>query len=563
MGCPVKLNFRLARIMDQDRGGRQPFRGPAGLAATLGEPAPLAALTGLVLWAGSPPLGAWPVAWVAVGPLSVVLRRPGIGTLHWMAAGWALGFVFYAAQFSWLGYTFVGQGGVSAVSTLVFYVLMASALATVPALALGVTAAATPIGLPVVLTLPLALGGWDFLLSVWPYGGMAWGSLAAPQAHTLAAGLLLPVVGAPGLVAAMGATGAIWGGLAVRLRRGRSPGTMGSIVAMGALTLALLLPWQGPDPFSRSPETRTLNAVLVSGQIGLRELWAGEGTPASLRYYLERTLRALGESGAPVTETRTIPRQRQGPVLAIWPESAVMQPLSQGKSLPDLSRLASLLDVDFLLGADAHDPGRLTNSLYLVFGGRFDFVRYDKRHLVPFGEFVPAEFRWAFGRKVTAVDLEYSSGAQPPVFDWRGIPVGIAICFESILPLHMQDAVLAGAQVLVVAANEAWLPPYARAQHIQLTALRAREAGRDALFVSNGGDTLHLRAGAVVSRLGPEEQALRVKPELRREMTPWVRWGGWGYGMLCISVVGLTLLVQGSQAFSGRSWRRLTRRRED
>jgi apolipoprotein N-acyltransferase len=118
--------------------------------------------------------------------------------------------------------------------------------------------------------------------------------------------------------------------------------------------------------------------------------------------------------------------------------------------------------------------------------------------------------------------------------------LGLAICFESILPGHALDAVQAGAEVLVVAANDAWLPRYAVDQHILLSALRGREVGREVLFVSNGGPALRLVSGQARAR--SESAPLPVSAVRRTGQTPWVRWGDWGLVAGAAALVGIGLM---------------------
>lgn len=226
-----------------------------------------------------------------------------------------------------------------------------------------------------------------------------------------------------------------------------------------------------------------------------------------------------------------------------------MEPLNVGKALVELNRIGTVLDADLIVGSDADEPGRLSNSLYFVSGGRFDFTRYDKRNLVPFGEFVPAEFRWAFGGKVTTGDRDYTPGRLPPALIWprAQTSIGLSICFESILARHARQAVNDGAQVLIVAANDAWLPAYATAQHKELTALRGLEVGRDTLFVSNGGGAALISEGRIVAR---SDAPLWVQVAARPEQTLWSRWGGW-------NLIGLML----SLLTAGALWKRCAARR--
>lgn len=541
----------LTRIMDQVRGGRQPEKGWRKWRIRLTEPVPLAVCSALALLAAFPPIGLGPIAWVAIAPLAACLDRPPLPFLHALAAGWVFGLVYWGGQFSWVGYTLAGQGGVSPWATLVFSFSLWAALGVVPAVSFAAVAAARRGGLSSGVTLPLAFGAMDWLLGEWPFGGVGWGSLAGPQAGTLAAGLLLPLVGGPGLVAALAGVSAAWASLGKRLLTRPSRRAWAAAALLAAATAGLNWPLNG-DPWSdggaggASPAPGGVHTLLVPGQLTLREMHASEGSPASLQYYLVHTLAAFAEPhAAPVPRT-----------LVVWPESAALQPLDRGHALVELSDLGTVLDADFLVGSDANDPGRPTNSLFLVTGGRFDFTRYDKLHLVPFGEYVPAGFRRLFGRKVTEGDQDYRPGTQPPILVWGsphtgGATLGLAICFESIFPRHANDAVSSGAEVLVVAANDAWLPRYAVEQHIQLSALRGREVGRDVLFVSNGGPALRIAAGHVQARSDLAPLFVTALRHTRR--TPWVRWGHWSLLGAAGAVLALAAVRRKARRRSGRS----------
>jgi apolipoprotein N-acyltransferase len=501
----------------------------------------------LALLATMPPVNVWPLGWVAFAPLSAILSRSDQSVSRAAGLGWLFGAVYWAGQYSWLGYTFSSQGGVAPWATAVFFGVFDALLAILPAVAFGGVAAARYAGLRPALTLPLAFGAMDWALGRFPFGGMGWGSLAAPQAETWAAGWIAPVLGGPGLVAGMAGMGTAWWALWTSLRIQRSPWIWAAAGALFAFTAAAIVPMRGPDLAGLEPASAADRGVsqdqvwLVPGQMPLREMLRGEGTSASLRYFLARTLAAISSRGAdgqadgqPGGDTRPnapLDGYPSSHVLIVWPEAAVMEPLNQGQGLVDLSQVGTLLDADFLVGSDANEPGRVANSLYLVTGGRFDFSRYDKRHLVPFGEFVPAAFRWAFGRKVTEGDQDYTPGTLPPVAEWSPAPgrrhiLGLAICFESLLAPHAVDTVNAGAEVIVAAANDAWLPAYAVAQHIELSALRGREVGRDILFVSNGGPAALLRDGQIVAR--SDTLPLRIALAPRSWKTPWVRFGEGG-----------------------------------
>jgi apolipoprotein N-acyltransferase len=510
------------------------------LLAWLTRPGVIGPVTGGMFLLAFPPLEWTPLAWVVLAPLLSLLEREGEparrrGVRAWFGAGWGMGLVLYAGHYHWMFHALVELAGVSLFRFLPFWLAMVAGFALGPASALSACAwARGRLGWALWWTAPLAFMALDAVLLAFPFGGMPWGSWAATQPHTLAAAWIAPVLGGPGIVAVLVAVNAGWAALVDSPGRGRRASMAGVAAALLAATLAVLT-WPNLSPPGAPAEGRALRVVLVPSNLAVPT--PDEG-PARLRHYLGRTLGVLG----PGRESRRAQGagRTAGPRLAIWPESASATDVSRGKTLVELHDVATLIDADLLLGSDTRELGRNFNSLYVVEGGTFDFQRYDKRELVPFGEYVPAWFRPLFGRKATAGDEDYTPGDRPPVLPWRGHRLGVAICFESTLPGHVADAVRNGAQILVVIANDAWLTPAARTHHLRLTALRAVEAGRDALFVSNGGWTAHLSRGQVIRATSAQGSPFAVEPQLESGQSPWVRWGV----VLPLLLVLLALLVR-------------------
>ncbi len=490
-----------------------------------------------------PPLEWSLLGWLGLAPLAAALcARPGsaaaAGVAAWVAAGWGFGLVFYASQFAWLAHAFVAEAGMGWLHFVNFYALLVALLALGPAAVLGLTRWAwLRAGVPPLATLPVLLAAQDALLGGFPFGGVAWGSLAGPQAHTWAARAVVPVLGGAGLVLLLGLVNAGWGAVwEAALRRGRGHARRWWLAGGAWALLTAACAWPAPAPrLAAAAAERGVDVLLISGDLSLATLQAQRGTALPLRYYIARTLGAPGAPGPP-----SAPPAAGRPRLVIWPESAVPGEVERGKRLVEVSAVGGLLGADLLLGSNAREGGREYNSLYLVQGGVFDFWRYDKQRLVPFGEYVPAGFRWLFPRKLSAGEGDYAAGSGPPVLAWRGTRLGLAICFESILPGHARAAVAAGAQVLVAAANDAWLSPAARRQHLQLTALRGLEVGRDVLLVANRGWSALLRGGQAVALADWHGAPLAVRAALRGDETPWARWGA-----LPLAAVGALLLLAG------------------
>jgi apolipoprotein N-acyltransferase len=511
-----------------------------------------------------PPFEWRALAWMGLAPLMLAIRFAPGGIAIWLAAGWGYGALFYAVQYAWLARTLLDLGGVSVFRFVVFSAGGLSFIALFPAVVIaGSRWGWSRLGISPYLSLPLLLALQELLLGVFPFGGAPWGSLAATQTESLAARWLVPLAGAPALVLLLGMVNGGWAFAAQTLSpqalsaQALSPQAVGghrsrawlSLAAVGVATLLLAPSWpagsEGEAPLAAAPRAE-FSALLMPGNF--KPGVSAKGDTSRLRGFLARTLGYLATPAA--LSAPAVPAAPSGaggntpPLeLVIWPESAASGQVEAGTQLMEISHVATAIGADILLGSDSRRRGRDYNSAYLVSGGVPKFLRYDKRRLVPFGEYVPAGFRWFFGDKLTQGESDYLSGAGPPVLGWRGRKLGLAICFESVLPGHMRTAAREGAQLMVVIANDQWLTPAARRQHLWLTALRGLENGLEVLFVSNGGWSAHLADGRIRRAVGPGLENVLAQPVLRQPKTPWARWG---YGppalLLAIYAAGILLL---------------------
>ena len=147
-----------------------------------------------------------------------------------------------------------------------------------------------------------------------------------------------------------------------------------------------------------------------------------------------------------------------------------------------------------------------TNSLYGITPNSRDLFRYDKHHLVPFGEFVPWGFRWFVNlMNIPLGDFARGAPVQKP-FMVHNQPVDVDICYEDIFGEEIarslrDNAVPAG--VLVNTTNLAWFGnTIALDQHLQIARMRSLETGRPMLRATNTGATAAIDAhGNVIGRL--------------------------------------------------------------
>jgi apolipoprotein N-acyltransferase len=200
--------------------------------------------------------------------------------------------------------------------------------------------------------------------------------------------------------------------------------------------------------------------------------------------------------------------------------------------------------------ASPQRPPELYNSAALV-GPNGDWVaRYDKVHLVPFGEYVPFKSLFVFAEKLTREVGDFTPGGDRRVLDLGSYKIGAFICYESIFPDEIRQFAQRGAQVFVNISNDGWFGASgAPGQHLNMARMRAIENRRWLLRATNTGITGSIDPyGRVVAR-APVNQRLEVQAPyaLISTTTFYTRHGDW-FAYLCVitSILGLALRVRGS-----------------
>jgi len=217
-------------------------------------------------------------------------------------------------------------------------------------------------------------------------------------------------------------------------------------------------------------------------------------------------------------------------VLVIWPESA---------GWPFEYRRDPLLDRDLatmvaqgcgvLFNSDTPAaPGdeHAYNSAWLLAPGSPP-ARYDKRHLVPFGEYVPFERVLFFARTVARNVGQFRPAERPALLPWRGELLGPAICYEVVFPEETAALTQAGATILVTITNDGWYGDTAAPwQHLRAARFRAAENRRPMLRAAiTGVSAVIAPDGSVRGELGVGEQGiLRASVAGVRETTFYSRW---------------------------------------
>lgn len=476
----------------------------------------LAPLAGLVTVGAFAPFEIWPLALLGPGLLLWLWRdaRPGRAFL----LGWLFGLGLLGGGVYWLTISIgIYSGGGLAIGVLLNVLLvMVMALYYGGAGALAAWLAAGD-ARRLWLTAPAAWVLMEWLRG-WLLSGFPWMNLGAAMVDSPLVGWA-PVGGVYLL--------SLWVMFSVAALLSRRP----------AVVLAALLLWPAGLLLQRvdftHPVGEPVPVAIAQGNIPQDQKWQADMRMPTLRRYLALTERAAGAR------------------LVIWPETAVPAYAHRVEQqlLEPLDDLARRRDQDILLGIPVMDPDKRYYNAMLQLGvsGR---ARYAKRHLVPFGEFVPFADALKPVTDLLAIPLSsFSAGdtSRPPVLSLAGHQVGIGICYEDAFGREVNQA-LPQATFLVNASNDAWfgdsLAPH---QHLAMARLRAAETGRYLLRATNTGISAVIGPdGRVVVRSPQfEVDLLQALVQPRAGATPYVRAGDWG----AVAIVLLTLLA-------GLGWRR-------
>jgi len=479
---------------------------------------PGAVVLGAVSALAFEPVGWWPLMPVALAGLCELLHRAG-SLRRALAIGWLFGLTQFIISLNWIATAFTFQAAMPAWLGWVAVVLLSLYLAIYPALAAGLGWRLGK-GAHVPLLLALA-GGWA--VTEWLRGslftGFAWNPIGAALAPTplIQAGALIGTYGLSLLVVLMG--GAIW----LEAHRKYLAG-----VLIAGLTLLL---WSLPVARVSDSPIAVKPVRIVQPNIGQQDKWrAGFGDEAA------RRLATLSAS----------PRTDGGRRLLLWPEAAVTEPLvdprpgsPQAMAQFVRTRAASLVGPgEYLLtgglglSANGDRLSGATNSVFVLAPGGRTVGRYDKAHLVPYGEYLPMRpLLSAFGlSRLAPGDIDFTPGPGPRTIALPGWGrVGFQLCYEIIFSGHVVDA-RNRPDVIFNPSNDAWFGSWGPPQHLAQARLRAAEEGIPVLRSTPTGISAIIDARGNVVRslpLGKAGVIDGVLPPPAEAATPFGRAGNW------------------------------------
>jgi apolipoprotein N-acyltransferase len=260
--------------------------------------------------------------------------------------------------------------------------------------------------------------------------------------------------------------------------------------------------------------------------------------------YFNDTLRDL-------TEISLDPHDGPNPDLIVWPESPAPFYASDPIFRDAVSNVARRSGAWLLTGSigirnASMTPDQVTeiyNSAALVSPNGDWTSRYDKIHLVPFGEYVPFKQIFSFAGGLTKEVGDFSRGTSRTPLDAGGTKLGVFICYESIFPDDIRQFANNGAQVLVNISNDGWYGDSgAYAQHLKQSRMRAVENNRWLLLDTNTGRTAGIDPNGRIVTSAPRKTrtVLRAPYALISATAFYTRHGDW-FAYLCaiISIAAL------------------------
>jgi apolipoprotein N-acyltransferase len=291
-------------------------------------------------------------------------------------------------------------------------------------------------------------------------------------------------------------------------------------------------------------------ALLVQQNIPVSANWTKDYFERTLQELSDLTVKsaALNPSTVTVTPGKTLAAKID---LIVWPESPAPfytnDPLFRA-ALTEMARQAGIWVVSGSIGVESTHSGRQGSAVFnsaVLISPRGEWVsRYDKVHLVPFGEYLPFPSLFAFAGGLTKEVGEFQRGHSRDPLDAGGTKLGLFICYESVFPGEVRESAARGAEVLVNISNDGWYGDSgAYAQHLNQTRMRAIENDRWLLSATDTGVTASIDPwGRIAAQIPRKQRALLVAPYgLTSVTTFYTRYGDWFAYVCAIISIGALL----------------------
>ncbi len=357
--------------------------------------------------------------------------------------------------------------------------------------------------------------GAEELRSIVPFGGLPWGRLAFGLVDTPLVGY--GRLGGTALVSFVTVLAiALVAGVLLRHRLdGGAVGALVLAIGMGAGSLLV--------PLGLAGDGRQVTVAAVQGNVP----GSGMNPFAERRAVLDNHVAATRELAGQVAAGSSRP-----PDLVVWPENASdIDPFRDASAYSDIDAAVRAVGVPTLVGAVIAGPGgRELDNVGIVWDPQTGpGSRYVKRHVVPFGEYIPFRgFLTNYVDRLDQIPLDFARGTSAGVLDVGPARVGDVICFEVAYDGLLRDVVDGGAQLVVVQTNNATYTGTGQLeQQFAISRYRAIETGRFVVVAATSGISGILApdgSTVAVSTVGTRA-VLDAQVTLATRSTPGLRYG--------------------------------------
>lgn len=511
----------------------------------------LAAVTGLLYPLSFPNFDLGMLAWMALVPLHLAVREREVTPRQAFWLGWLAGLIAFAGAMAWVVTAMHQYGKVPLGVSWALLLLLATYLGLyLGVYALGFSWLARRLAPAVFLAAPAL---WVTLewIRTWLFSGLPWVLLGYAPYKWLPIIQIADVTSVYGLsflvVLVNLAVSEVLAWAMGRWRQTALPFPWPSLAAAAAL-MALTLGygvWRLAESETAAPASVRIG--VVQANIDQAQKWDAAYRRATVDRYKRLTGQAV-----------------DGNDLVLWPEAATpfLFEMEKGYKL-EVMDLVRTHRKPLLFGSPAlryYPNGRpyLLNSAYLLSEDGVMLGRYDKRHLVPFGEYIPlhssvlffldklvegiGDFEAGQAATILPVPALGADGAQPGAATAR---FGVVICYEVIFPNLVRDFAAAGADFMVTITNDAWFgdsaAPY---QHFGMVVLRAVENRRAFARAANTGISgfIDPQGRILAATKIFEEAAISGRIPLERRLTFYSRHGD-VFAYACVIITGLFFLL--------------------
>ena len=493
----------------------------------------LSLASGLLLTLSFPVYSLGPLAWAALLPLIFVVQSSQPATCFKL--GWVAGLVHGLTLLYWIVFVVNHYGNLPFVASVAVCFLLVAYLALYLGLFCAGLSWLRTRGLPWLLVAPFFWVALEFGRG-WLFSGFPWENLGYSQHRLLPLIQMADLTGVAGVSFLLVAVNALlYQGLASLMQRKRIlasilPVTLAAAILLSQYAYGL---WRLSTLETSSPPS--IRVSLIQGNISQETKWEPAFQQATLERYLRLTRAAV---------------ERDHPQLVVWPETATpFYFLGEGELSRILILEAQSLQTPLLFGSPAvrrqGDRLRFYNRAYLLDERGRVGGYYDKRRLVPFGEYVPLQSVLFFIHRLVEATGDFAAGDRPAVMELAAARPGILICYEAIFPELSRDLVRHGANLLVNITNDAWFgrtsAPY---QHLSMAVLRAVELRAPMARCANTGiSALIDPSGRILQETGLfEEGTLTGSLPLGAGQTFYCRYGEW-LALGCLLVSGIAFVI--------------------